>query len=364
MEKTRIDLDRKRMLLARKVIDHELVNDLASAYRGKRMRDGIRDMEMAEMPEEVAERFYDTVGEHADEVRNELHELIEKTAACGCGCGQACPCMKERVASRYVSAVSREKIKELEYESEREDDQAREHLGHDAQMLNDAAEIAEKSGESEKAVGFLRDMARQVLRGRPITSLSGPQQKWLQGLLSRWGKKVPDLQAIRKRDEQARLEAERAKLEAERTRLEAEKAEDLDLQTLRDIRDLQTTGWKRVPVDDFALEYEEADYVAEIDGEPKWAHYTLSVKREGRLLLTRKGSDPDVLGRIGVGFIVKTLIEDATKLLRACEERENSEGAEFAKRVLTMLKQKKRLPEKYEQGFLRGLAKLGLRGSA
>jgi len=94
-------------------IDHELVNDLASAYRGKRMRDGIRDMEMAGMPEQVAERFYDALGEHADEVRGELHRIIEASCDCGgdcgsgcdCGCGSNYPCMKQRVASKFTRAV-------------------------------------------------------------------------------------------------------------------------------------------------------------------------------------------------------------------------------------------------------------------
>ena len=101
---------------AHSLIDHELVNDLASAYRGKRMRDGIRDMEMSGMPEQVAERFYDTLGEHADEVRGELHRIIEASGDCGgacggncgggcdCGCGSNCPCLKSRVASRFVQA--------------------------------------------------------------------------------------------------------------------------------------------------------------------------------------------------------------------------------------------------------------------
>lgn len=92
-------------------IDHELVNDLASAYRGKRMRDGIRDMEMAGVPEPVAEEFYRALGEHADEVRGELHRLIEEDdmgEGCGCGCGADCPCMKERVASRFEAALTPE----------------------------------------------------------------------------------------------------------------------------------------------------------------------------------------------------------------------------------------------------------------
>lgn len=60
------------------LIDHELVNDLSSAYRGKRMRDAIRDMEMAGMPEPLAEKVYDTVGQHSDEVRDELHRMLER----------------------------------------------------------------------------------------------------------------------------------------------------------------------------------------------------------------------------------------------------------------------------------------------
>lgn len=108
-EKVRDQMDRadeKADKTAHSLIDHELVNDLASAYRGKRMRDGIRDMEMAGMPEQVAERFYDTLGQHADEVRGELHRMVEEHAdeGCGCGCGADCPCMKQRVASRFASA--------------------------------------------------------------------------------------------------------------------------------------------------------------------------------------------------------------------------------------------------------------------
>lgn len=102
------------MAASNDILDHELVNDLASAYRGKRMRDGIRDMEMAGMPEEVAERFYDALGEHADKVRGELHELIEKTATCGCGCGSECPCMKEKVASRFLTSALRKPLFILE----------------------------------------------------------------------------------------------------------------------------------------------------------------------------------------------------------------------------------------------------------
>jgi len=64
-----------RYLKAR--IDHELVNDLSSAYRGKRMRDAIRDMEMAGVPEAAAEQVYDAVGRHSDEVRKDLHQLLE-----------------------------------------------------------------------------------------------------------------------------------------------------------------------------------------------------------------------------------------------------------------------------------------------
>jgi hypothetical protein len=39
------------------------------------MRDSIRDMEMAGVPESVAEQVYDSVGEHADKVRGELHRM-------------------------------------------------------------------------------------------------------------------------------------------------------------------------------------------------------------------------------------------------------------------------------------------------
>lgn len=123
-EKVRDQMDRAdedaKKKTAHGLIDHELVNDLASAYRGKRMRDGIRDMEMAGMPEQVAERFYEALGEHADEVRGELHRIIEASGpcqcggncggscgggSCDCGCGSDCPCMKSRVARRYVRAV-------------------------------------------------------------------------------------------------------------------------------------------------------------------------------------------------------------------------------------------------------------------
>jgi hypothetical protein len=102
------------------LIDHELVNDLASAYRGKRMRDSIRDMDMAGMPEPLAEHVYDVVGEHADAVRGELHRIIEASGdcgcgggcdgncggGCGCGCGADCPCMKSRVARRFTARVA------------------------------------------------------------------------------------------------------------------------------------------------------------------------------------------------------------------------------------------------------------------
>ena len=115
------------------LIDHELVNDLASAYRGKRMRDGIRDMEMAGMPEQVAERFYEALGEHADEVRGELHRIIEASGpcqcggncggscgggSCDCGCGSDCPCMKSRVARRYVRAALKKPLLVLENKAE------------------------------------------------------------------------------------------------------------------------------------------------------------------------------------------------------------------------------------------------------
>ena len=117
-EREKKELLRQLAKTAHSLIDHELVNDLASAYRGKRMRDGIRDMEMSGMPEQVAERFYDTLGEHADEVRGELHRIIEASGDCGCGgacggncgggcdcgCGSNCPCLKSRVASRFVQA--------------------------------------------------------------------------------------------------------------------------------------------------------------------------------------------------------------------------------------------------------------------
>lgn len=92
---------------AHSLIDHELVNDLASAYRGKRMRDAIRDMEMAGVPDQVAEQVYDALGAHADKVRGELHRMLEdKPEGCSCGCGADAPCMNERVASRYLAAAT------------------------------------------------------------------------------------------------------------------------------------------------------------------------------------------------------------------------------------------------------------------
>lgn len=80
------------------LVDHELVNDLASAYRGKRMRDSIRDMEMAGVSEDVAETVYDAVGQHADEVRGELHRMLEESEMNG-------ESMKDRVANRYVQSL-------------------------------------------------------------------------------------------------------------------------------------------------------------------------------------------------------------------------------------------------------------------
>lgn len=264
--------------------------------------------------------------------------------------------MRDRVVERF--AVWEGKKRELEFEHARSEAEYARDEAHqreaDAQMLEDLADVAEKSGERPNGVVFLRDIASQVRRGRPISRLSGPQQKWLDSLVSRWRRKIPDLHAARKREEAARVEMERA-------RLEAEKAEDLELKAMRDLRDLKQEGWRQLSVDDFALQYREADYVAEIDGEPKWSRYSLRVMRDNRLLLTREGSDPEDLGRIGVGFIVKSLIGDATKLLQACEEQGNIEGAVFAKRVLRMLQEKKRLPGKHEQGFLRGLEKLDVK---
>lgn len=61
------------------LLDHELAGDLASAYRGKRMRDAIRDMQLAGVPEALAKTVYDAIGEHADRVRAELHRAIERT---------------------------------------------------------------------------------------------------------------------------------------------------------------------------------------------------------------------------------------------------------------------------------------------
>jgi hypothetical protein len=103
-EREKKELLREMGKTAHGLIDHELVNDLASAYRGKKMRDGIRDMEMAGMPEQVAERFYDTLGEQADEVRGELHRMVEEHAEAseGCDCGSDCPCLKQRVAAAWL----------------------------------------------------------------------------------------------------------------------------------------------------------------------------------------------------------------------------------------------------------------------
>jgi hypothetical protein len=68
--------DQKTASLGAGALTHELMNDLASAYRGKRMRDAIRDMELAEVPQVMAEEVYRKVGQHADEVRGNLHRLL------------------------------------------------------------------------------------------------------------------------------------------------------------------------------------------------------------------------------------------------------------------------------------------------
>ena len=177
-EREKKELLREMGKTAHGLIDHELVNDLASAYRGKKMRDGIRDMEMAGMPEQVAERFYNSLGEHADEVRGELHRVVEEHEGegCGCGCGSDCPCMKDRVASKFVEAIGWSKRKELEWEArlelkhERDDRRKQEllraqeeRLKHEWAALSEAekAEASEEMAAHNKKVQIWKEMVQE-----------------------------------------------------------------------------------------------------------------------------------------------------------------------------------------------------------